>query len=435
MPSTPANPGPRTPDEGDLLAFVEGEPLPREQERAVAAALAADPALARKLERMRADRSALRSMPAVAAPSGLLDAVESALQPVLERQMLLGLRDGRALEDHPPVSVVQPARRSVLGSLFAERAGRRMALAAGLLLVVGGASYFAATMIRPVSPARPLEIADAARRVSAPAGPSSPRIGRGPDQTAQRMLAERPVAADRSIAAAPTQAKALGGTANNASPSATLAQTKPEEPPFSPPPAPSQVASAPGLNPEDLGIDSARAVELAKQGRLVIRLRAPDPFVLSHPSVIADRVRRSSPAMWRLGDEAPPQLASLLHAAPPPVPEPIARPSAPSAPVVASDDLSKDMYGPPAPSLPRTAAPFTTQPVPTVYLVQTRLDAAAIDGLRGALAPYGEATLEESAQPLPLEDSLNPAAVVWWSQPPSGWTWWASVPIVIDQQP
>jgi hypothetical protein len=316
-----------------------------------------------------------------------------------------------------------------------------MALAAGLLLVVGGASYFAATTIRPGTPAKPVEVADAATRRALDAGassspPTDQQSGRpGPERPGPERLASKVDARSTT-----TEAPAATG----ATPSAALAANDSPAPEgrgdargSSQAAGASQVATA-GAEAlsDDAGLDDARAVELAKQGRLVIRLRAPDPFVLSHPSVIADRVRHSSSSMmWRLGDEAPSQLASMLHAASSPVPERTAPISAPSAPVVASDELGKDMFGPPAPAALRPATAFTPMPAPTVYLVQTKLDAAAIEGLRRALAPYGEATLEESAQPLPLDDSLNPAAVVWWSQPPSGWAWWASVPVVIDQQP
>src|SRR5262249_45834498 len=102
MRNEPGNTARPAPDEGDLLAFIEGEALPRERELAVARELSGSPELARRLEAMRADREALRSLPQMSAPPGLLDAVEAALQPVLERQMLLGLRDGEPVSEMPP---------------------------------------------------------------------------------------------------------------------------------------------------------------------------------------------------------------------------------------------------------------------------------------------------------------------------------------------
>src|SRR5688572_15734830 len=142
MPTPNHNPA-HTPDEADLLAWVEGERLPRDREAIVAAALTRDPALARQLELMRADRQAFSSLPEPSAPAGLMDSVEAALQPMLERQMLLGLRDGQPVENHLPVSLVQPMRRSILQAFVADRVGRRLAAAAALLLLLGGASYFA----------------------------------------------------------------------------------------------------------------------------------------------------------------------------------------------------------------------------------------------------------------------------------------------------
>jgi hypothetical protein len=81
-----------------------------------------------------------------------------------------------------------------------------------------------------------------------------------------------------------------------------------------------------------------------------------------------------------------------------------------------------------------TGPEYRPPPSPTVYVVQMRLDAAAIDTLLSALSPLGEPTLEETPQTLPMDEAvLNPAAVVWWSQPPAGWTAWTSVPVVVDR--
>src|SRR5262245_22583953 len=115
MTNSPHNPArPNMPDEADLLAWVEGESLPRERELAVARALQQDRKLARRLEAMRADRLALRALREPECPADVLAGVESALQPVLERQMLLGLSQGAPIEDHLPVSIVRPVKRSIL---------------------------------------------------------------------------------------------------------------------------------------------------------------------------------------------------------------------------------------------------------------------------------------------------------------------------------
>lgn len=423
MPSDPSNPCPPVPDEADLLALIEGERLPRDREAALMRALDSNPRLARRIDAMRRDRAALRSLPEVSCPPGVMAAVEAALQPVLERQMLLGLRDGQPVDEHLPVSVVQPARRSVFAAFFAERGGRRMALAAGLLLLVGGASYLAATFMWPSpspSPVHELAMNDG--------GEVEVAGVEAADTGESRTLAAK--SAEPSIAAfsAPTE----------------------EPPDAAAATAPVEIAAAPAESPADTlvagvsveteapsantSIDAERAIALAREGRLVIRLKAPDPVVLADPERIAARIRsRQSPA-WRLGEQAPAQLASLLNAA---TPAPY-RPPQPAAPQPITfaggyvSDLPEGFYGPPRPPVEGF------RPVRSaVYLVQTRLDAAALDSLRDALAPYGEPVFEEAAEPLPIDNSaaLTPNAVVWWSQPPAGWTWWASVPVVIDQAP
>jgi hypothetical protein len=57
-----------------------------------------------------------------------------------------------------------------------------------------------------------------------------------------------------------------------------------------------------------------------------------------------------------------------------------------------------------------------------------------MDTLRSTLSgTYGKADFEELAEPLPDPTPvLNSASVVWWNQGPAGWTWWASIPVVID---
>src|SRR5579862_6004566 len=173
---------PHTPDEADLLAWIEGEPLPRDREQAVARALGEDRTLARRLEAMRADRTALKSIGPVAAPVGLMSAVETALQPVLERQMLLGLREGEPVADRLPISIVQPVKRSIMQAFFADRVGRRLAAAAAVLLMVGGATYLGTTYLSGRTAPKPTSIATAEPHKSA----EQTRVALAQDQTTQK---------------------------------------------------------------------------------------------------------------------------------------------------------------------------------------------------------------------------------------------------------
>jgi hypothetical protein len=180
-------------------------------------------------------------------------------------------------------------------------------------------------------------------------------------------------------------------------------------------------------------ISTERALELAREGRLVIRLKVADPSIAAQPSRVADRIRRAESPMWRVAADAPAELAAKLS---PSMPEP-RQPSASEPEPIRysgekqySSDLAPGMFGPPRPpELPPPPAPKS------VYIIQTRLDAQALETLMNAIeGSYGEAAFEESAEPLSLDSAAvpTPASVVWWGQSPAAWTHWASVPVVID---
>lgn len=434
--SGPNHARPQMPDEADLLAWVEGEPLPRDRELAVARALEADKALARRLEAMRRDQAVLCSMPEVACPPGLVRAVESQLQPMLERQMLLDLRDGASVHDHIPISIVQPVKKSIVAAFLRDRVGRRLAMAAGLLLVVGGVSIWATmsfsqwTTPKPVlaTNSKELKKDNAARMTEASPIPAAA----APDSGTSIAMGD----AKRSTSQAAPEASKTGSDVGESTLAAAdrpaeplLPTVEPESPLVASNPEPEFAAAANVETSPD--IDTARAVELAQEGRLVIRLRATDPTIATQPSRVADRIKRADSSMWRLGGEPPSEVLARLS--PPPAPEPeLSR--EPSRPMVLSSreglasDLAPGFDGPPRP-------PEWLPPAKTVYMIETRLDEQSLDSLLSAIqGTYGDAIFEEASEPLP-EDAmtpLNPAAVVWWNQPASGWVRWANVPLVID---
>jgi anti-sigma factor RsiW len=422
-------------DEVDLLAWVEGDPLPRNREVSVSRFLADNPALARQLEAMRRDRDSLRALSSAdRAPAGLMDVVQAALEPLLERQMLLGLQEGTpwgGVDDRPPVSMVIPVRRTVFDVLFREPAGRRMAAAAGLLLLIGGTTYFAASMFSaaPTNPLQPREIGPLAR--------SSPENLRTDE------------ASGGGVAIADAPGPIVGGAGDEASGATTLAQAPDTAPSPSPTLAPSlgetpeSAAGSRGAGATALALSdapgearttlsTADALRLAEGNRLVIRVRLGEGLARMEP--VVDRLRRNSPG-WRYTGEAPMALASMLI---PPAPAPGGEPALvrPGEAFAASDlrgAPSAAWYGPPPPraffDLPRSRT--------TVYLVQSRLDAPSLESLRTALAGVaGEVWFEElddaatlQTEPLP---SLAPSAVLWWGQPPASWTWWSSLPVVVE---
>jgi len=131
-------------DEATLLEWIEGQ-LPPGRHRQLSLRIAQNPELSARLDAMRMDRFNLNAMGVETAPDGLLSAVAD----VLERDALLALEDGEPMSDGPPVSLVTPSRTS----MFADRTGRRLAMAAGLLIVVGGLSWIGVSMMdRPPAP-------------------------------------------------------------------------------------------------------------------------------------------------------------------------------------------------------------------------------------------------------------------------------------------
>jgi len=127
-------------DEGDLLAFVEGE-LDAARSAEMEAALARNPDVAALVEGMRRDREVLMALGDEAAPAELMERVGRTLE---------GERAGA----EPEFIAVQPSvvrvRPSPLRVFFGSRRGRQLAMAAGLLLATGVVGMIAASIISRV---------------------------------------------------------------------------------------------------------------------------------------------------------------------------------------------------------------------------------------------------------------------------------------------
>lgn len=144
--------------EDALAAYLEGE-LPAEPAREMAAALAREPAWRDRVALLDADRSALRAIPDEAAPADLLDRVAEQL----ERELLIGLGEGesahagvpRRVAPQPLTARVSGRVRSVLRPLLEEPLGRKLSLAAGILLMIGGVGYLGIRELGDPSLGRP----------------------------------------------------------------------------------------------------------------------------------------------------------------------------------------------------------------------------------------------------------------------------------------
>lgn len=145
-----------------MLALVEGDTLSPARMAEIERALSSDPAWVSMVRAMKRDRAGLRALAEPTCPPGVIDAVEQ----VMERRMLVGLSAGIPLDrDEPPVVIVRDrsAKPGWVRLFTQDQTGRRLALAAGLLLVVGGVSYFATTWL-----AQPRVIGDGTKVATAP---------------------------------------------------------------------------------------------------------------------------------------------------------------------------------------------------------------------------------------------------------------------------
>ncbi len=376
MPDLPAHP--RTPapqdgawlralagiDEGALLDWVEGSLPPQAQ----ADLAAAHPNLVPLVSRMRRDRAVLSSIESHA-PAGL----DERLNAALERDALLGLADGQPVSDALPISQVakpKAPRPTWMPSL------PRLAMAAGFTLLV---TVGALVISRSGAPGTPGPVAIQPEPVAAPGS----TIGSNTD-----------IAADD---APEPDAPAI--TAKNPAP-LVLAAAEPDE------------------------MTDARALALAQEGRLVIRIHdiAPDALArLESGKAIASR-------SWQISRDLPEStLAMLAPAEPNPSPTPL--PDAPKAFAgVASAERSS------APSLPIPYARPVAAPAAVGFAVSTRADEPTLKSLRESLARTIGAivTFEESATPF-LKSGPRPSeAVLWWNQPPATWAPRAEIPLVVE---
>ncbi|MFM9994937.1 MAG: hypothetical protein ACKVU4_03950 [Phycisphaerales bacterium] len=418
-------------DEGDLLALIEGEALPPARAEAAAAALKHDAVLARRIEALRRDRADLLGLNAERAPAGLIRAVVAAVEPAMERRMLLGLEErATPLHTEPTITVVRAARPSVLGSIFATRAGRRLALAAGLVLVVGGASVL---MIRSGTPTPPIDIAhggDTTRAIGSPTivvPPLADAGSRGPDT----IFAPGPI---RTTGKDP-QPQPFRIAIENPG---TTGITDPREAMV----ADSTPAITVAATEPTLTMDAAQALVLAREHRLLIVLRSRDAEAASNR--LGRFASRSAPSLasgWRVASDVPSNIVASLArdrgdalSTPPPYR------FIPIDPQLAME--SREMMRP----WSRATRPTAMMPVVLgapeadglVHMIEARLDESALASISAALAGAGrdavEVRFEALAEPLPATPPiLHADAVFWWSRPPAGWTAWTSIPVVIER--
>ncbi|NUQ53534.1 MAG: hypothetical protein HUU19_12660 [Phycisphaerales bacterium] len=405
-------------DERDLADLIEGQ-LDTDRRHDLETMLIKRPELRRLVEAMRHDRAVTRAMPdefcQVDVAAGVRD--------VLEREALLGAAQAAVeneFDEYAPAPIAISTRRS---------ASRQFALAAGLLLLVGGGAFLAWPYINKPGGNRgggpngntPIAINDSTKDAASRArqGPSAASGSEGTGPTiaanAEKSREEAPAPAPVDTPAIPgpiaanvedtsnggARAAAKEGTPGEIAASAlALNDTEIGEPVG--PVIPAELVLARAIEPP---IDEARAAELAQEGRLLVRVQgASAAYVLStsasRGALGSHRVDRVEPS-----ELASPVLARVFEGAT--TPEQIMWASDHAIPV-----YDREVVGPEG------------------YVVEFAATAQSLAKLREELG--GRVMFEELPEDAGLRPRIDPDAVLWWTLPPSSWAPRVAAPIILE---
>jgi hypothetical protein len=425
--------------ESDLLDYIEGR-LPGARRVEVAGMLRQHPDLARLVAGMQDDRRALASLPVAAAPAGLAERVETQL----EREALLGITGDARLAGAQPagergaggvggerplrVSTLVPERPSIIARIWSSRAARPLAVAAALALIGGAAVYTVFIAVRQIPIGGP-----GAGRALARAGDRD-----ATEHEAIPAPADTPGPADPRLAGVATGDSTSADAVGPDAPEVSAALAHADQPPK---------AGADRPPDESPAITPARALQLAREGRLAVVVRCVDPdLAVKRVERLAAAIRAES------GPVDAARLARLEPAALAPSIAPLAalwtpRPS--RAPAGAADPatLAGDRAAP-EPGLADRARhgegagrpPLSAPPV-AAFTIEVDDAESSLAALRPALSTSGQtgprvtARFVALSEPIEAGPSLDPAAIVWWNAPPARWVVRWTVPIVVEGAP
>lgn len=376
-------------DESTLLALIEGDLRPSAQAD-VRRKLAAHPELAALIDRMIADRRHIQLLPAVPVPDGL---VEGAMA-IAQRDTMTSLK---LVEAQPgPIAVSIPLRSR-------QSWWTRSKVAAALLLAAGGTIVIYATTKgqRPAGTPRVGDPGTLAKGPLTPSGPTNP----------QPLLADN-------------------------LPTPHIDSTPPAVPIDEIPDTRLTLAAAPGpsvvfpMLPAETSEDHLqRALSLAREGRLVVRVIARTSAI-AQTEVAALSSRRESGRIWTLNREAPAEIIAAV-ARPPASPTP--RPEA-TQPALADSQWQVPMR--PLlridPSLPTYDGPQNRE---KVCLASVSPSIGALQSLQTVLTErLGAVSFAElpSSAPTAATPAVTADSVLWWTQAPAQWSAWIDVPVIVE---
>jgi hypothetical protein len=395
--------------EAEVLALIEGDMglLPIERREVVRAAVAADPALSRLVGEIRADTTAVVGLSRVTAPSTIRGRVVEELRKPAPRPEPIREPAGGAI----PVSAIVVTRESPWRKIAERAPVRRLAAAAGLLLATGAGVWLVSLAIRY----------------------GQEHAGAGGSAVAQKPTNDRhalPSVPESTPVPETGPALADAGAPTNPGIDPAPGDNTPGI-------AAAHAADTPGLAPSAHAIAPSEAVALAREGRLVLRVRAV------HEQTAQRDIDRLAAATardmhWRpLQPWDLPEVAVALRGHAPDVPYAAANPPA----TVPTPDVADDGTSPkPDPIEPigkdaavaEALSSADLRPVYSVELDENERDLAALaERLTRSKSHIAEFMALDA--PLPsLAPSTDPAAVLWWTRSPAGWTRRVSVPIVLE---
>lgn len=369
--------------EGQLLDWIDGCLSPEEEARL--AALSGRIGLSRRIEEMRANKRALTRAGDAAAPAELHDRVLAAL----ERESLFDA-PVEAPEAIPISTVVVERERP--RSRWMHSAGAPLAFAAGLALLVSGAAYW-------VVVSRPAPVSKTGGGVALKSDEADAL--RPPEERREAQPAME-------IASAPVMEHA---------PDADL-------PSLGPATAPTITLAA-----KRKPIDDARALELAREGRLVMRVVADNVKVLA--DLEHDAARPTSQREWKLSAEVPASVVAAVA----PRNVPFGLGTREEFAFASKDALS--MIGPRAAlTWPVTAMADRGARVKGTYFAEVPVRESTLRAVKSVFADRLNARVvfEELDEPVRAPARLDTDSALWWTRPSSRWTERVSIPVVVEQR-
>ena len=388
--------------EEELLAYVEGELNP-DRADTLSLQLLSDPQLFRQLEQMRINRSLLMSLPQELAPPDLMERVTLSL----EQQTLL---------DSPLEAEISPTLKLVsdgtpLGGMRRmEYSGpawyqSRAAMAAGVLLLLSGGLYWGWTAVRSLAPAHePIALV-----------PQNTPMDRGAGSLGPDIVVETG--------------------------SGTVAEaTTPEEDPIralvdAAGPSPADMAAA--ISMPDRIITPDQAAQLARDGRLAIRVATLNADRAAQQVSKLTAVKPEASRSWRLGTDLPAHvLESVVSAAEPSQNLATAAPALDIHPeLLAGDAVHADAskFERSTPQLPLQARPVARKPVG--FVVEVDAASSSLSAVKGLLAEKAGAvaTFIELPEPVDAGCASDPDSIMWFTQTPDNWVPRVRVPILVGR--